>query len=407
MREDGASGGVREGRRTTQPRYDVAVIGAGPAGVTAASGAARGGASVLLVDSSNRLGGAVTAAMHRSLCGLYSREPRDPLDVLNPGAQRDAIERMIAHAPSAVRPRQLGKAWVLEFPTAAWEAALGEIASAPGIDRVLETRVTSVRRDARRVTAIQMNGAADRWIDINALIDCTGGGSVLQLIGEDVMQPVDPSQSRMLGGFAVRLTGLTGDVEMLRIQVPYVLARAVADGKLPPLARFTVFSPGPQPGEGVCKLAVQAEGISPGEVELFAQQIIEHLMREVEGFAIARVVEQSPHALPRDGRCLRGKMQITEDDVLTARRHGANAVHAWWPIERWDASQGPSYTYPPAGQHYDIPDDALRSAVVENLFAAGSCLSATPGAAASLRVSGICLATGDAAGRIAASMTHD
>jgi hypothetical protein len=46
----------------------------------------------------------------------------------------------------------------------------------------------------------------------------------------------------------------------------------------------------------------------------------------------------------------------------------------------------------------------MKSATIQNLLAAGNCLSATAGAAASLRASGICLATGDFAGRLAVEM---
>jgi anaerobic glycerol-3-phosphate dehydrogenase len=72
-------------------------------------------------------------------------------------------------------------------------------------------------------------------------------------------------------------------------------------------------------------------------------------------------------------------------------------------MERWDISSGPSYIYPPVGQPYDIPPGALQSEAIENLLAAGTCISATTAAAASTRASGICLATGYAAGRLALS----
>jgi hypothetical protein len=133
-----------------------------------------------------------------------------------------------------------------------------------------------------------------------------------------------------------------------------------------------------------------------------ANRIVEHLRREAPGFASAIIAETSPRALPRDGRRLKGKTTVTLEDVLQGRQLGADAVHAWWPIEQWDISLGPTYAYPPPGRHYDIPDTALQSEVIENLLAAGTCVSATPQAAASLRASGICLATGYAAGRIAA-----
>ena len=53
---------------------------------------------------------------------------------------------------------------------------------------------------------------------------------------------------------------------------------------------------------------------------------------------------------------------------------------------------------------YAIPEEALQSDRFDNLLAAGACVSATRAATASLRAAGICLATGDAAGRLAASV---
>jgi flavin-dependent dehydrogenase len=124
--------------------YDIAVIGAGAAGVMAASAAASHGARVILLETSDRLGGAVTAAMHRSLCGLYATTPRFPVDTLNDGAQRQFIERLVAKAPDLVQPRQFGKAWVLEFPTAAYEASLAEALSEAKVEHRMNARVVAV-----------------------------------------------------------------------------------------------------------------------------------------------------------------------------------------------------------------------------------------------------------------------
>ncbi|HWE04011.1 MAG TPA: FAD-dependent oxidoreductase [Tepidisphaeraceae bacterium] len=387
--------------------YDVAVIGAGAAGVAAASAAADAGARVLLVESSDRLGGTVSAAMHRCLCGLYSHAPQSPLDTLNGQTQQDVVAKMAHIDPASVKTRQMGRAWVLEFSTSAWETALAEICCRQNIDRRMNSRVVAVHRDGNRIAAVEIDGpalvdsttASRRPLTCGALIDCTGAGIVLQMIGGDIALP--PDADRMLGGFSVRLAGLNGDLELLRLQTPYALTQAASGGALPREARLTMFHPGPGPGEGICKLAVNADHFSADEARRFATGVVDYLRREVSGYSTARVVEMSPRPLARDGRRLRGEIVVTEQNVLEARRHGPDAVHAWWPVERWDVNAGPTYDYPPVGAHYDIPDAALRSAVAPNLFAAGACLSATAGAAASLRASGICLATGHAAGRLA------
>ncbi len=261
----------------------------------------------------------------------------------------------------------------------------------------------NIRRERDRITAIQIADPDPRWISVNAIIDCTGGGHVLKLAGSDAFQPPEGSDGRTFAGFAVRLTGLAGDPEMLRLQIPYALAKAVDAGNLPASARFTVFYPGPTQGEGICKLAVNPAEISPAQADELAEQIVQLLISEIPSFTAARIAEKSPRILPRDGIRLRGRYTVTEQDVLQARQHDPNSVHAWWPIETWDISTGPTYAYPPPGRHYDIPDDALRGEAITNLLAAGTCISATSAAAASTRASGICLATGYAAGRLALS----
>jgi hypothetical protein len=420
---------------------DIAVVGAGPAGVCAAAAAARGGAKVLLIDFSPRLGGSVSDAMHRCMCGLYSAAPNDPTDTLNGSAQRDVIRRMMMKEPSRVVPRQLGKAWVLEFPASAWARSLGEICDESKAEVLLGTKVAAVRREGNQIIAIALrvtpspgnpregrgegidepksNGRPSPqpspglpgegempcyWIGLKAIVDCTGGGALLKLAGEDSYQAQADSSQRMLCGYAARLSGISGDSELLRLQIPYALAQAVEKNKLPRVARFTVFYPGPAVGDGICKLAVDQTELNDDQAAVFLDDVIQHLKHEIPALAQAEIVEKSPRILPRDGLRLAGRFVLTEDDVLNARVIGDDSVHAWWPIEKWDVATGPSYAYPPAGRHYDIPPDALRSAAIENLFAAGACLSATQSAAASSRASGICLATGDAAGRLAAGV---
>jgi hypothetical protein len=414
--------------------YDIAIIGGGPAGVCAAYAAGRAGAKTILIESSLRLGGSVSAAMHRCMCGLYAGEPKDPLDTLNDGAQREIVRRMLGKEPSRVLPRQMGKAWVLEFPTAAWDEALREMAAESGAEICLGAFVSGVRREGDVITEIELRPTPSpstleegrgeglqkisskpspqpspgvpgegeiRRIGVKSLIDCTGGGAILKLAGEDTYQSPDAPDHRMLHGYAARLAGITGDTDLLRLQIPYELARAVEENALPPVARFTVFYPGPAAGEGICKLAVDPSQCPDSQAEVFLNQVIDRLTKSIPALAHAQTIERSPRLLPRDGLRLRGKSILTDADVLQACPRGGDAVHAWWPIEKWDLKAGPTYAWPPAHRHYDIPADCLRSAAIQNLFAAGACLSATAAAAASSRASGICLATGELAGKLA------
>ncbi len=67
-------------------------------------------------------------------------------------------------------------------------------------------------------------------------------------------------------------------------------------------------------------------------------------------------------------------------------------------------STGPTYALSPTRPTSTTsPTMPFAAQTIENLLAAGTCISATSAAIASTRVSGICLATGYAAGRLALS----
>jgi 2-polyprenyl-6-methoxyphenol hydroxylase-like FAD-dependent oxidoreductase len=393
--------------------YDIAIVGAGAAGVAAAAGArnaadaAGKSATIILLDASARFGGSVTAAMHRSMCGLYSREPTGPLDTLNDGVQRDVIRRMVEKDPTRVVPRNMGKAWVLEFLGALWEKTLDEICEESKADVRMGYLVSDIQHEGNRIMEIRASPVSVDEGDPAArfrakfVIDCTGGGHVLKRAGQDTYEPPD---ERMLGGYSIRIAGIPGETEPLRLQIPFFLAHAVEKGLLPTNARFTSFYPGPTTGEGICKLAINVSESTSGDAIELANRVIEYLRAQIPALSSAAIADRSGSILPRDGCRLRGRYTLTEADVLESRQFGTGSVHAWWPIEWWDPAGGPTYSYPEIGRPYDIPPDALRSRIVDNLLAAGTCLSATATAAASSRASGICLATGDAAGRLAVSL---
>ncbi|MGH7287140.1 MAG: FAD-dependent oxidoreductase, partial [Myxococcota bacterium] len=78
-----------------EPRFDVAVVGGGPAGLAAALGAARAGAHTLLVEREARLGGNATQALVHTICGLYraDTEQAQPVHVGMPTRVAEALGR--------------------------------------------------------------------------------------------------------------------------------------------------------------------------------------------------------------------------------------------------------------------------------------------------------------------------
>ena len=77
-------------------------------------------------------------------------------------------------------------------------------------------------------------------------------------------------------------------------------------------------------------------------------------------------------------------------------------VRCAWPIEQWGSDGVARFKYLPQGVYYEIPARSLQAVRTENLFMAGKTISADVEAIASARVMGCCLATGEAAGNLAA-----
>jgi hypothetical protein len=123
----------------------------------------------------------------------------------------------------------------------------------------------------------------------------------------------------------------------------------------------------------------------------------------VPGFGGSFVSHVAPQVGVRETRRIVGRATLDRDDVLGARKAPDAVARAAWPIELWQpGAGGPHYEYVADGDHYDVPRGCLEARGCANLFAAGRCVSATHEAMGSARVIGTCLATGEAAGRLAA-----
>jgi hypothetical protein len=135
-----------------------------------------------------------------------------------------------------------------------------------------------------------------------------------------------------------------------------------------------------------------------------------HLIGELRRFLIAETAAFSRSKLSRTpaqvglrvGRVALGRATLSEDDVLSCRKFEDGIARGAWPIEVWDARRQPTMTCFPERDYYEIPLGCLITMNFANVFVAGRCLSATAKALASARVIATALATGWAAGAIAA-----
>jgi hypothetical protein len=368
---------------------DIAVVGAGTAGIAAAISAARAGAKTLLLDARSSSGGTGGFSGLTTLCGLYD----DAGNFLNDGFSREFAETLAGRrfltrldfnspqraGPEAGGPIKMGRVWVLPYQPDKFRALTEQlIASTPNLLTQWNSSIDEVRMKAGRIVSLND-------VTIGAVIDCTGTAEVAQQAGAETLATDETTQAPAVI-FPLRhvTKSLSAAAEMAQALLP--LARA----GFPPLNLQVTLTK----GEFTAKFAGRPEQVP---------QLISFLRANVPGFENCATPQTEFFLARRAGRMIVGEYVLTGDDVLAGRTFPDAVARGAWPIEQWDARGVVRFKYLSPGSHYEIPVRALRAATVKNMFMAGKTISADVAAIASARVMGICLATGAAAGNLAAT----
>lgn len=377
------------------------------AGIAAAAAAARQGARTVLIEKTDRLGGTPFVMFHDVICGLYGSHPAVPHRPLNGGLTHELCDALARKNPE-LRPRRMGAVYVLPFhPVSLRQALLDLLPSTPRLTLHLNSEVVSADFSQPASPQGTLRSTLDgrhHVITTKVLIDCTGDGAVIATCG--AAMPSTPPADRPYAGFSIGFSAIDAETpELLAINVPYALRQAVVDHAAPPWLQFTTFQPGPGKHEGICKLSLPPALPPDREADVVQESVaaVDRILRTTcPAFKQAVIKTQSPYPVQREGRRLQGRMILTSEDVLAARRFPNPAALNAWPIERWTQNQRPELRYSPPGEAGAIPIACLQSERYPELWAAGRCLSATSGALASCRVIGVCLPLGEAAGIAAA-----
>ncbi|MBF0387221.1 MAG: FAD-dependent oxidoreductase [Candidatus Omnitrophica bacterium] len=371
---------------------ELVVVGAGLAGVCAAIAAARRGIRVTLIEKESSPGGMAAGLRHRFMCGLFTNSASAPRKYLN----RGLTEEVCRQVSSRKAPVKMGKVWLLPYDPDRLMIVLHALLTRErNIQVSYGSKVISCSLQAGSIQSVQYS-CFGKLCQFNAAVFIDAGVGIL-LDKCKAFIPLDPLK-RQMSGFAVEMDGVPWDDD-LSFRVPYVLYQAVQREALPLYARWTVVMPCAEKGRLYLKLSLPAMGGLPLAGQT-AMAIVRILRQKISAFSSAKIVWQAPDVFSRDVDRLDGRYVFKDNDLLVGKKFSDAVVKGSWPMEFWDLKRGPQYRYL-NGDHYELPLRSLRANKVFNLFSAGRSVSAEPGAQASLRVGGLCLATGEAAGNAA------
>ncbi len=396
-----SSGTIHEASRETpvSDEVDVLVVGAGPAGIGAAVGAARTGARTLLVEKHGCVGGMLTAGSV-----LNMRTFNDGRRQVIGGVGAELVERIRA-AGGTENTVETGP--LVRHDPEITKFVAQELVLSSGARLLLHTFVAGavlVGQDLRGIIVENKDGRVAILAAVT--VDATGDGDVICRAGAAFEKAVEDLQPMTL---AFVIGGVRSWPRVLPPEVREKIERAIAEDEFPttrPPALFPLLHEGYMyanatriPGD-----CTRAADLTNGEVEGRRQAfaLLEWLRENAPGYETAHIVSSGAQVGLRESRRLVGCSTLSRDDVFSREERADTVARGAYAIDIHSPGKGTEMVWLEPGMSYCIPYGCLVPKVVNGLLAAGRCLSASHDALGSARAIATCTATGHAAGVAAA-----
>jgi hypothetical protein len=421
---------------TAQAKWDLIVVGAGPAGVAAAIAAARRGCKVLLIERHGFAGGMATAALVNPFLGNYYRNPDTGRDGSIIHGIFEEVEERLKTRHALLRFRYGGED--SPFSDAFDDAYLRGVYD----DMLREAKVeilfhacmaaVSASKDGHLDAVVVTTKSGMQGLYANAFIDCTGDADVAALcgvpcdVGRDQDGLCQPTSTMFRMGGVDKAKLLAGTLREARATINQRFSEAKAAGRVyaPNMDGLGVYE-FPRPGVihfNATRMlggpALTSEEMTKAEIEgrRQTQALCEWLKAEVPEFKNAFVESIATQIGVRETRRVRGRYRMAQRDIVEGERFQDGIARSAYFIDiHSPTGAGNPHAEPgkpgivraefKPKRYYEIPFRCLVPEGMKNLLVACRAISTTFEAHAATRVMATMHAVGEAAG-IAAGLAR-
>ncbi|WP_437206339.1 FAD-dependent oxidoreductase [Planctomicrobium sp. SH664] len=387
---------------------DVIVCGGGPAGIGAALGAARAGASVRLIEMAGCLGGVWTAGLLTRIIDGHSKS----------GVMKEILNGL-AERGSDVAKKSKGEIYDPEL----CKLLLEEMCVKDGVKIHLHTHlVGAVLNDRNQIVGVLTESKSGRqaWV-AQRFVDCSGDGDLAAQAGCSFDLGVGEKCECQPMSMIALLTG----VDPTKITE---FIRETGESAKPKLRKL-MQQAGVDPSysaptlrhlhSGIYSLMTNHEyGVSAmdegqiTEATIRARAEVHHIVNTLrklgDPWTNLAVVATAEQIGVREGRRIRGRYTVTGEDIVAGATHPDSVCRVNFGFDVHNVFSDGSNPVDVAkfrkmgSKPYDVPLAALIAADVDGLLMAGRCISGDFIAHSSYRVTGNSVPMGEAAGKVAA-----
>ena len=423
-------------------KTEIAVFGAGPAGLTAAIEAARHGKKVLLLEKNEYLGG--NAVLGLPLLGFLDLKGRRIVG----GIAQEYVTRL-CRRDQCIGHRTCPKHnSVTNIDPEGFKVLAIEMCREAGVDVLLHTEVCRVDRENGRIRSVTLYGrGSEITVEAGVYLDCTGNGDAAYLTGcsyesgqpgTGVLQPptvmytlenvdtdklfdyIEAHPDEMT--YSATIDHRPGyDADYFRASKNHVFVglrslftRLREQGLLPVQRETLIYIKSMHPGEVYVNstrlLDTDASDLFDltradldGQLQCF--RLTEVLRKYVPGFENCFLSHIAPFLGVRETRRFAGVRRLEGEMLLEGCVPEDSIGLGGYKIDI-HSGKDRSTIFKTVTEPFGIPYGCLVSSEVSNLMFAGRCVSMDAAALASVRVMPQCMSMGQAAG-LGAAMALD